>query len=720
MNILEGVLARLGVVVLEKIDDQNFRLSSSCPSWFQGLLGKSISSDTFLDKIIEIEVLSMAFPFIENFMTDAEAFWQDTGNAQEVSEQSGIWTEIDQSGFEYQLEAKAMLVNGKAVLLIENLSDSFANQHAIYQKARDIALINEKLISELNYRQRRLQSEIERHLRSESSVHDISASIERNTSAVLVCLPDGDVEVFNKALIDIYEMNVDEQIVRASILDKWVSEAEKIYPEIHRVLRSGSYWEGEFKTRDFNGLEKWIRLSIGPVKNEVGDIAHFVCVANDLSDYRCSTNDWGNVGEYDYNTHLPNRRQFWKYMESAFEANAGAEEMVALLYIDIDYFKRINDEYGQFSGDFLLSALASRISRNTKHRDFVAHLGGDEFVILLRFVETEQSVHGMAERLLSTINEPLSLDGRPISVTVSIGCVVEQFKNTDAKSLLRKSDLAMYAAKELGKAQVRVYSADLENHMPLRRQREHELIDAIEQEQFILEFQPQVAIPEQAASKSIRVEALVRWQHPDLGLIGPSEFIAIAEEAGSIVPIGGWVLMKACELGVQMLNSGLDLNLAVNISVKQLRHPKFYELLMNCIERSGFPPDRLELEITESSFLKEMDQVIILLNKIRLHGVMVALDDFGSGFSSLNYLKRLPVDYLKIDRSFVRDLPEDLESKAITTSVIQLAHQLGMKVIAEGVETVQQLDFLKENDVDFIQGYYFHRPMSAESIQKLG
>ena len=720
MNLLQGVFEQLGIIVFEKQGSSSFRLISRCPRWFQAL--SAIAENSNIENVEEIdsEHLYYAFPFIENFILDAEDIWSDPGRLSDSPNSSGIWTELDKNGTEYQLEAKALTVDGKPVLLIENLSDSFADRHAVYQKARDIALINEKLISELNYRQRKLQSDIERHLAQQVSVQEISDSVERNTSAVLVCLPDGDVEVFNKALVDIYEMNVQDRIVRASILDKWISEAETNYPEIHRVLRSGSYWEGEFKTRDTNDDEKWIRLSIGPVKNDKGEVSHFVCVANDLTDYQRVSSDWDSIGEYDYNTHLPNRRQFWKHIGSAFEANAGSEELVALLYIDVDYFKRINDDYGHFAGDFLLSALASRISRNIKHSDFVAHLGGDEFVILLRFVPSEDAITGMAERLLATIREPLAIDNQPISVTASIGCAVSTIKDIDAKSLLRQADLAMYSAKELGKGQIRLYSEELEDHMPLRRKREHELVDAIDQQQFTLEFQPQIPMMNQSSDRArMRVEALVRWRHPELGLIGPGEFIAIAEDTGSVVPLGTWVLTNACKVGKKMLDQNKQLNIAVNISAKQLRHPRFYDSLVECLNQTGFPPQNLELEITESSLLKELDRIITLLDDIRQLGIMIALDDFGSGFSSLNYLKRLPVDYIKIDRSFVRDLPDDVESKAITTSVIHLAHQLKMQVIAEGVETEEQLNFLRSHNVDFIQGYYFHRPMSIEILQPL-
>ncbi|TNC81194.1 MAG: hypothetical protein C9356_10010 [Oleiphilus sp.] len=723
MALLQGVLERLGVVVFERTDQGDFRLCSRPPRWLNVLTRQVGAAELASGETISLDTLCDVFPVVDSFMHDAAAVWAQNDSF-DSGLRSGLWTDIDENANEYNLEARAMRLDGAAVLLIENLSDTFSDRHQVYQKARDIALINEKLVSELNYRQRKLQSEIVRHLACESTVNELPEAVERNTSAVLVCLPDGHVEVYNKALIDIYEMKVEDQIVRASLLDKWISEAEQNYPEIHRVLRSGAYWEGEFKTKGSRNEDKWIRLSIGPVKDSEGSIAHYVCVANDLTDYQRSSEDWHRVAEYDFNTHLPNRRQFWKHISSAFEANAGAEEMVGLLYIDIDYFKRINDDFGQMAGDFLLSTIASRISRNIKYRDFVAHLGGDEFAIVLRFLDSEEVTANLSDRLLNSISEPLSLDGHPISVTASIGCAVERIKDTDPRSLLRKADLAMYAAKELGRSQARMYSKAMEDHLPMRRQREHELSEAIERQQFVLEFQPQVAIrSEKGGNKCrgnvFRVEALIRWMHPDKGMIAPSGFIAIAEESGSIVHIGKWVLSEACEQGVRMMREGVDLNMAVNISPKQLRHPDFYNCLTTVLESSGFPPERLELEITESNFLKEMEAMIALLGRIRERGIMIALDDFGSGFSSLNYLKRLPVNCIKIDRSFVRDLPNDIESKAITTSVIHLAHQLDMEVIAEGVETRQQMDFLKKQQVDYIQGFYFHRPMSADKILAL-
>lgn len=713
-KVLQDLIKQLGIVVFRLADDQTLESVSSYPEWLIHLSKAADSPISVDDTFLSFDQIGHSFPFLSNFLIDAELFWSNEREHDKTD--SGVWTEVDALGQEYQLEARALFAENEKILLIENVSQNFEERHLVYQKARDMALLNEKLISELNFRQRKLQSDIERHLSLRNPIDELNRTVESNTSAVLVCLPDGDVELYNKALINIYEIGNDQKIVRASMLDKWIAEAEHNHPEIHRILKSGSYWEGEFETFDADNNQKWIRLSIGPVKNDAGEICHFVCVANDLSDFRKVSDDWGNISDYDFNTHLPNRRQFWKHISQTCESGQKSDEVIALMYVDLDYFKHINDQHGQFAGDFLLGTMASRLSRNIKHGDYIAHLGGDEFVILLRYIKEPEDLVAVGERLLVTVSEPINLDGTPIRVTASIGIATTEISQADPHSLLRNADLAMYSAKELGRGQVRLYTEELERNPPKRSQREHELLVAIEKKQFVLEFQPQVCMQE---SRGKRVEALVRWQHPEHGLLSPAEFVGIAEESGSIVPIGDWVLMSACISGKLLLDSGDSTCIAVNISAKQLSHPEFYNKLTNVLRKSGFPAKHLEIEITESSFLSDMDKAIDVLHRVRALGIQVALDDFGSGFSSLNYLKRLPVDYIKIDRSFIHDLPDDNESRAITTSVIHLAHQLNMKVIAEGVENKQQLEFLREHDVDFVQGFYYFKPMPLAKLTSL-
>lgn len=708
MAILGDILEELGVVALAYRSDQSFQVLGNQRSWFSHLMAQIEPSVDGIRTILEKDELCLKFPFIENFLVDAEESWNEPAHR---SIRSGLWTETTDSGDEYQLEACACWLDGQSLLLIENHSNSFVQHHAVYQKARDIALLNEKLVSELNQRQRDLQNEIEQRILHDASVLGVAESIKGNTSAVMICQADGKVEVMNNALVDIYQVESASDVKRASLLDQWMKEAEEQYPELKRVIEKGSYWEGEFESQGAEGNSHWIRLTIGPVKESSGSVSHYVCVANDISEFRQMDTNLG--GGFDITTRLPNRRHFWQHInrlsEKALPENIG----IGLLYIDLDYFKRVNDDLGHQAGDFLLNAIASRISRGVKHSDFVAHLGGDEFVVVTMMIKDSEQLMSVANRLLESIHDPLSVDGQPITMSASIGVSMTFDDLFDSTLLVRQADLAMYAAKELGKGQSLFYESGMDYDIPHKLQREMELLEAVERKEFVLYLQPQISVH---ADQKLRVEALIRWQHPEKGLLQPVDFIAIAEESGLIIPIGEWVLRSACEMGAELFSQGKKICIAVNISAKQLKHKDFYSSLVASLNDSGYPADLLELEITESCFLDDLDAVISLIQRVRKLGVTISLDDFGTGFSSLNYLRQLPVDFLKIDQSFVQEISIDKQSQAIITFVINLAHELDIEVIAEGVETEEQLQFLVNKKVNFIQGFLFYRPMPLDRL----
>ena len=599
--------------------------------------------------------------------------------------------------------------------MIENHTPTFYKQKSVYQKARDIALLNEKLISELNLRQRQLQNEIERHILQSNSIQQVADSIQGHTSAVMICQPNGSVEVINKALVDIYQLEGHTDLKRVSLLEQWIQEAERVYPELKRVIEKGAYWEGEFQSNNASGIARWVRLTIGPIKEQDGSVSHYVCVANDITEYRNINAENNAEHGYDFTTHLPNRRHFWRHINNLAESVHSNEYGMALMYIDLDYFKRVNDDLGHQAGDFLLSTIATRISRCVKYHDFVAHLGGDEFVVVMQHIETMDQLQIVADRILVAVRDPLFVNEQSILMSASIGIATHFDGKFDPTDLVRQADLAMYAAKELGKGQARFYESHMERNIPHKLQRERDLVDALEKQEFVLHFQPQISI---SGKESIRAEALIRWQHPSYGLLSPADFIAIAEESGLIIPIGTWVLKKACQAGVELIKNHQQTYIAVNISAKQLKHPDFYTTLVGSLSESKFPASLLELEITESCFLADMDIVISLLNKIRDLGVTIALDDFGTGFSSLNYLRKLPVDYLKIDRSFIQELQIDHESQAITASVINLAKELNIRIVAEGVETLEQFDFLRRRHVNFVQGFLFYKPLPLSLLKE--
>ncbi|MDN3649857.1 EAL domain-containing protein [Reinekea marina] len=698
MNKLLDIVHALDVIAFEPLPLGRFEALSLTPTWFEKLYQTCIEQP--LDENDKEFDLVSAFPFVENFMFDAEKIWASDNDG---TVNSGLWIEDSDAG-EVMMEAFALKTNDHCYLLIKNMADSYEKRQHVFQKAREIALANEKMVVELNHRQRSLQSQIESHLKHEASLSAISQSVDSTSSAVMVCQPDGSVEVFNKALIDIYQIEEDKEFSRRSLLDHWIQEAEQYYPEIQRVVSSGKHWEGEFESKDLMGKRKWIRLAIGPVKNEHQKITHFVCVANDLSKFmNVGLSDSGNVNEYDFTTHLPNRRYFWKKINACLEQG----DACTLVYIDLDYFKSVNDRIGHDAGDQVLGAMASRISRGVKRTDFVAHLGGDEFLVILVGDKVSKNAAAICDRLLGSIREPLTLAEGIISVSASIG-FAEHVNGQSAADLLKHADTAMYAAKELGRNHARSYSQDLDKKLDVFHQREYEIRSAIESQQFELYYQPQISIK---GEPYFRLEALARWNHPELGLVAPIDFIPVAESSGLIVSLGEWILATACKQGNILLCDNIPIKVAVNISAKQLKHPDFYKLLTDVLENTGFPADRLELEITESCFLDDMDKVTVLLNKIKDLGVAISLDDFGTGFSSLNYLRRLPVDFLKIDQSFVQELPDDRESQVIISSIISLAHLLEKKVIAEGVETEEQLALLNQYQCDFIQGYMFYKPL---------
>jgi len=420
---------------------------------------------------------------------------------------------------------------------------------------------------------------------------------------------------------------------------------------------------------------------------------------------------------HDSLTDLPNRALFLDRLEQAIAQTRRYEEvMVAVLFMDLDNFKNVNDSLGHEVGDELLKAVANRVQGCMRPGDTAARLGGDEFAILLEDVKSVRDAVWVADRLIDVLRAPFNLRGHEVFVTTSIGISLSASGQDRAEAMLRDADLAMYKAKEKGKANYQVFDPVMYYQILERLKLERDLRRAIDQDEFVIHYQPKVSLK---TGGMIGVEALVRWKHPERGLVSPEEFVPVAEETGLIIPIGYWTLEEACRQASEWQerhDRDLFQIMSVNVSASQLQLPELLEEVSSILEKTGLDPRSLILEITESVVMSEASSNIVLLDELRKLGIKLAIDDFGTGYSSLAYLKRFPVSYLKIDRSFVDELREDPEDTAVVAGMIALAHTLGMEVIAEGVETSEQLRILREMDCDIAQGHYFSEALAHEAL----
>jgi diguanylate cyclase (GGDEF)-like protein len=421
-----------------------------------------------------------------------------------------------------------------------------------------------------------------------------------------------------------------------------------------------------------------------------------------------------HIAFHDDLTSLPNRLMLNQRLDEALSRHRRAGSQLAILFMDLDRFKVINDSLGHEIGDDLLREVADRLRGQSREGDTVARMGGDEFVVLIENRESLLDISACARRLVEQLSAPYLLGNKDCHVTLSIGISVFPSDGSDSQSLLKAADVAMYRAKELGRNNYQYYLPSMNVHTVERLELESDLSRALERGEFLLHYQPKVDV---ASGLITGIEALLRWKHPVRGLVPPMDFIALAEETGLIVPIGEWVLATACAQNKAWQDQGLtNLGIAVNLSARQFADSMLLPKLTQIIQSSGLAPSSLELEITESVVMSHGECAVAVLDKLKSIGVRVAIDDFGTGYSSLAYLKRFPIDTIKVDRSFIRDIPGDSGDMKITRAIIAMAHGLKLKVVAEGVETAEQLNFLRAQRCDAVQGYFLYRPLPEDEV----
>ncbi|WP_194715219.1 EAL domain-containing protein [Noviherbaspirillum soli] len=422
------------------------------------------------------------------------------------------------------------------------------------------------------------------------------------------------------------------------------------------------------------------------------------------------------LAHYDNVTGLNNRHFFNDRLESVITRSEKFMEKTVLMFIDLDNFKTVNDTLGHDVGDKLLQLVAERLANTVRFGDVACRIGGDEFAIILENV-SELSVASMiAEKCLAALAQPIEISGNELHIGASIGVSVYPDDAQDKYSLLKYADTAMYYAKNGGKNAYRLFEQSMQENAQKRFTMENNLRRAMEREEFVLHYQPQIDV---TSGQISGVEALIRWVHPELGIITPAEFIPIAEDTGLIVEIGEWVIQEACLEMKRWHEDGHKLRVAVNLSGRQLKERDFVKNVLAIVEKTGIEPEYLELELTESMLMEASAGIIEKLFDLKAAGIQLAIDDFGTGYSSMSYLKAFPVTCLKVDRSFIRDLPQNTEDAAITKAIIAMAKSLRMKVVAEGIENVEQGDFLREHGCDEYQGYFYSKPVLAEEIRKM-
>jgi diguanylate cyclase (GGDEF)-like protein/PAS domain S-box-containing protein len=525
----------------------------------------------------------------------------------------------------------------------------------------------------------------------------------------------------NKAWSEITGYSPRDVIGRKPDLFKSEHHDAAFFAMMNAQLEAQGEWKGEIWNRRMNGEVFPAQLSITAVRDNRGLVSHYVATLTDITQRKATENQIRQLAFYDSLTGLPNRRLLTSRLQHALVASARTASNGALLFIDLDHFKTLNDTLGHDTGDLLLQAVAQRLPGAVREGDTVARLGGDEYVVVLEnlsVVEQDAAAQAKAvcEKVLDILHQPYQLAGREHYNSASIGVTLFSGHKDTIDDLLKQADLAMYQAKSAGRKSMRFFDPDMQAVVNARAALEADVRQGIKLGQYLLHYQPQV----DAHGHITGAEVLLRWSHPLRGMVPPAEFIPLAEETGHILALGHWVLETACnQLAQWAMDPDLqDLTLAVNISARQFRQIDFAEQVFATLERTGAQPHRLKLELTESMLVDNLEDTVAKMMAIRQLGVGFSLDDFGTGYSSLSYLKRLPLDQLKIDQSFVQDLLTDPNDAAIAQTIIALGHNLGLTVIAEGVETEAQQAVLANHGCDAYQGYLFSRPLSLADFRQ--
>jgi diguanylate cyclase (GGDEF)-like protein/PAS domain S-box-containing protein len=550
----------------------------------------------------------------------------------------------------------------------------------------------------------------------EAYMRQAVAVFENTAEGVMITDKGGRLQLVNPAFTEITGYDEAEVVGLSPQFLKSGRHDAAFYKRLWAEVTGSGHWQGEVWNRRKNGqiYPEW--LTISTVRDAAGEVQSYVGVFSDISHIKRSEAELERLAHYDPLTDLPNRTLLNVQLSLALERAARSHKKMAVMELDLDGFKTVNDSLGHPSGDLLLQIIGQRLKSALRSEDVIARMGGDEFAIIIETPPSASHLSHIAEKIIQSVSEPADLYGHSALVTASVGIALYPDDGEDVTSLLKAADTAMYAGKQAGRNTFRFHDAGMAEAARVRLRIEQGLRRALENGQLELWYQPQIDF---TSRQMIGAEALVRWRDPERGLIGPAEFVPVAEETGLILPLGEWVLLQACMQAHSWQQNGMFIGMiSVNVSGPQIERGDFVGTVRQALDSTGIDPLLLELEITESFLLRNAEQALAVVEQLSGLGISVAIDDFGTGYSSLSYLKYLNADKLKIDKRFVRDLPADKDDAAITRAVIALGLSLGFRVVAEGVETEGQEQFLKEEGCHQGQGYLYASPMPAEKFEQ--
>ncbi len=704
IKLFDNYLDAMEQVIFEvaDIDNKVFKKCAGDSLWYKELLPMAAKDDSF--------TVDDHVPFLEDFLFDAMDVWQGKVNSKI---RSGLWTEVTASGETLHLEATAIKQGSYLLLVLTNQCDEFAFRQNTLQSARELLLSNDKLVEQNSYIHSRLLSILNTTTNSEKAQSALNKAIENADFSILITDNNFASVVENKAAHELFSQDLDIKKGKSRPIDVFKKLMKAQLPEFERILETKSTWTGELCWMSPPSTLKWLKVSLYPVKDDLNDVKNWILFANDISNIKFLVQRNEQLSLHDMLTDLPNRFSFWQTLEKRIDEGTP----FYLVYLDINEFRRYNEFFGHEEGDQLLVEVSGRLRSTLKQSDYVARVGGDQFGIILSGI-AESSVCKQAIQRVIEIVTATYVSSRSDSIHISVSAGAANYP-TDAQcveEVVKFVDLSTFSGKGSKKNSIQFYTQEMKDVSRENIVIEQELRSAIQHEEFELNLQPIIDLE---SKKVVKAEALIRWKHPTKGMISPAIFIPIAEKSELIIKIGYWVIDHACFVVKSLCDNGHRIKVSMNLSPNQVYDKNLFAYLQSTIRKYEVDPKLLELEVTEGVLVDDSSNTNTLLHKVRAIGMSVSVDDFGTGYSSLAYLKKLPLDYLKIDQSFVKDIAIDDNDKAIVKAVIGMAHNLNLGVIAEGVETQEQLTFLKQNACNSVQGYLFSRPITLPAFLTL-